>query len=226
MALASVPTTRILKEWSMTHDPKPSLAYDLSRRDFLTVVLATAPAAAVAGRIADWPEAQRDRPVFEHEELFVDDSGYLITGGRDPSSICPELPTRREYYAGDIESLSDAERVRWVFDERGYELLDTDPDDPAELESWVDALDAWLDEQLDPEEVSGLGFLELTADENPYAIAVELYDKIGINEAHELGLAYIDGEHPGSSFFGVKVVKDIETVNARLRAHGYNLVIN
>ena len=59
----------------MTHDPKPSLAYDLSRRDFLTVVLATAPAAAVAGRIADWPEAQRDRPVFEHEELFVDDSG-------------------------------------------------------------------------------------------------------------------------------------------------------
>ena len=50
MALASVPTTRILKEWSMTHDPKPSISQDLSRRDFLTIVLATAPAAAVAGR--------------------------------------------------------------------------------------------------------------------------------------------------------------------------------
>jgi len=59
-----------------------------------------------------------------------------------------------------------------------------------------------------------------------YGPGIEIYEQMSREQARDLGLELVDGDHPGSSFVGVAYHGDIESLNEGLERLGMNLVIS
>src|SRR4051794_24924401 len=119
----------------------------ITRRDFLAIVFATVPVAALDGPLATfWPPAERRREVAEPYRLILDDSGYLCDPDFDYGY---ELPTRREALLERAGPLSDAELRERALDHIGVCGYAGE----RKARPSHKALDAWLDETLDSLEI-------------------------------------------------------------------------
>jgi hypothetical protein len=97
-------------------------------------------------------------------------------------------------------------------------LSEWDEEDLAEVE--ID-YDKWLDNPRDPDHMS---FYEL-AMRSPYWPGVSIYNHLGVDEVSALGLAYIEGDHPGSSFCAVQYAGDLAHLNRALASSGLNMLV-
>jgi len=188
------------------------MSTEINRRDFLKLIVATASAAAVSGKIALWPTEALSRPIAEPAVLALDDSRYII----DPYfDFCPDLPTFRELLS--IEGLKPDQIKEALKDEEWrFEYLIADP------ENWsVSEIQGWLDTTIEMDDMSPWKAAQYTQ----YAPGVQLHGHLGWEAANEYELAFIEGEMPGHDFVGVRMDGDIDNLNAGLARHGLNLIV-
>ena len=185
-----------------------------TRRDFLNIVFKTAPAIVVVGKLALWPSAALSRPVMEPVRLVLDDEDYLVDPGFDYCDLI--TPTFREHHS--LVGLNNAE-LKTHLEEIFYEIehLVTNPD------NWtVDEVQEWLDTNVELEHLGTWQAMRYTH----YGPGIEIYERMSREQACDLGLELVDGDHPGSSFVGVAYHGDIDKLNESLEQLGLNLVIS
>jgi hypothetical protein len=190
------------------------MSIEVNRREFLKIVFASTSVVAVSGASALWPSAALSRPVSEPVYLSIDDSGYIVDPGFDYCDLI--TPTFREHHS--LVGLNNAE-LKTHLDKVFYEIehLVEDP------ENWsVDEVQEWLDEHV---ELEDLGTWEAMRHTH-YGPGIEIYEQMSREQANDLGLELIDGDHPGSSFVGVAYHGDIEELNEGFERLGMNLVIS
>lgn len=202
------------------------MTIDISRRDFMKIIFGTT-AAAVLPAIDLWPEDTRALPkealpVAKPYEFLLDKYGYLV----DPSFAWEDdWPTAREYLGYDTLTLN--EKVEVFEDQHGIdELLEYvdkalsqwNEDDLAILES-IDR--DWLDEPLDPEFMGDYQAARYTE----YWPGIEVYESIGVQETDAIGLWLVQGDHPGSSFCGVRFDGNLDDLNSALSTAKLNMVV-
>jgi hypothetical protein len=179
----------------------------VTRRDFMKIVLFTVSAAILAKPKSLWPEDERDRPVEEPMVLERDGSWYLA----DPSIDESYLPTWRVHLGYDSkDEAGKKEALRELAETIHGESVD----------DWtVDESD--LDDTIDPERVS----MHALASCGVWGTALDLYDSLTSEENERLGLEYVEGDSPGSSFAAVAFSGDLADLNRDLEAMGMNLVV-
>jgi hypothetical protein len=203
----------------------------LSRRELLRIIFKTAPAAALVAThpvLADallpqWPKEKQH--LNSHDPVLMAlNGGYLIDPDFDYDAL--ELPTVAEYE--HVSEMTDEQRLALYLewhDEEAYDLI------VKALE--VEELDEYSVEHLsilDPHYVEWLnGSIDVeymgpyqSAMHSEYWIGIELLEELGSN-ATELGLCLVEGDHPGSSFCGVRFVGDPDVLNTQLYQRGINL---
>ena len=190
------------------------MSIELNRRDFLKIVFQTAPAVAVVGKLALWPSEALSRPAFDPVYLSIDESGYIVDPGFDYCDLI--TPTFRERHS--LVGLSNAE-LKANLENIFYEIehLVEDP------ENWtIDEVQEWLDTHVELEDLGSREAMKYTE----YGPGIGIYDRMSSEQAANLGLELVDGDHPGSSFVGVAYHGDIESLNEGLERLGLNLVIS
>ncbi len=188
------------------------MSTEISRRDFLKLISATASAAAVSGAITFWPTEALSRPIAEPAVLALDDSRYII----DPHfDFCPDFPTFREFLT--LENLTAGQMKEALKDEEGrFEHLLVDP------ENWsISEIEEWLDTTIEMDDLSPSAAMGYTQ----YGPGIQLHNNLGWDAAEELGLAYIEGEMPGHDFLGIRLDSNINDFNGGLARHGFNLIV-
>jgi hypothetical protein len=203
----------------------------VSRREFLQVILGTAPAVALSGPLsALWPAEAAARPIAEPVELFLDEDNLLV---HDPwRELVWDPPTRREYYSVDHMSLR--ERLRfwsdwWSGDDDDFrEFLDDHPNarhwSAEELQTfqsyeagWAD----WLDDDLDFDEMSDMDLASLSH----HGPGIELFQQLDPKQAEALGLYEAAFGCPGCGGYAIRFRGDVEKLNAALAGLGINVVL-
>jgi len=202
----------------------------LSRREFLKLILGTAPAVALSGSLsALWPEKAKARPVSDPVTLFLNQDNLLVDGPWREISWSPS--TRREHYGLDEMSLQ--ERLEfwfgWLGKKDGFRaFLDACPhvdDWTAEHHQAFLAHEAdhsaWLDEELPFDEMSELDLAFLTE----HGPALGLFEHLGEKRAEALGLYETVVGGPGGGGYGIGFRGDVDKLNAKLAALGINVVV-
>ena len=189
------------------------MSIELTRRDFIKTVFATASLAAVSSATTLWPANSLSRPIAEPIYLTIED-GYIVDAGFDYCDL--ELPTFREHHSlvglGPAQLKSELEKL---FDD--MEHLVEDP------ENWsIDEVKEWLDS---PVELDNLGLWEAMKHTH-YGPGIEIYEKLTREQVDELGIELVDGDHPGSNFMGVAFHGDINELNKVLDRLAMNLIIS
>ncbi|MBT6220420.1 MAG: twin-arginine translocation signal domain-containing protein [Rhodospirillales bacterium] len=188
------------------------MSIELSRREFLKIVFATASATAVSGASVLWPSNAIARPVFEPVYLSVHD-GYIVDPYFDYCDVC--LPTFRELHS--LEGLeADALKAELEQISDYFEHVVVDPD------NWtIDELEEWLDTQVDMEDMGAWKAMKYTQ----YGPALEIYEQLAHDDANELGLILVEGCHPGSDFVGIEFHGNLAELNRGFERLGMNLVV-
>ena len=188
------------------------MSIELSRRDFLKIVFATASAAAVSGASTLWPSNALSRPVFEPVHLSVE-GGYIVDPYFDYCDVC--LPTFRKIHS--LEGLGadalnvELEKISWAF-----EHVVADP------ENWsVDEVKEWLDTEVELDDLAAWQAMKYTQ----YGPAIEIYEQLSRDDAEELGLMLFEGCHPGSGFVGIEFHGDPKVLTKGFERLGMNLVV-
>lgn len=205
----------------------------MTRRDFLKVVFATIPATAVSGPLKNiWPSGAFDRPVEEPYIISIDDSGYLY----DPNFNYDDqqLPSGREHCEYDNKSWDEKKYFLEMECDAAENYQITHADEfsdgwngeytEAQYRSMEASIQDWLDEPIDIEELSMLEGMTYTE----HWPVTEIMSGLSSKDADALMLAFVEGEHPGSSFAGVKYIGDISDLgilNNALAQKGMNLVV-
>lgn len=196
----------------------------VSRRDFLKIVFSTASAAVLTHPLSLlWPEEAIARPLEDPYVLERDDLGYLFDPDFDWDTEYPTVRDELEYDKLSLDEKLDVfEReigLRWMMmDYANKPISEWNEDDLAGVE--ID-YDGWLNNPRDPEYMS---FHEL-AMRSCYWPGVEIYNHLGDEKASALGLAYIEGDHPGSSFCAVHSAGDLANLNKALTKSGLNMLV-
>jgi hypothetical protein len=187
------------------------MSTQVSRREFLKIIFATAPAVALAHQLPFWPDSERSRPISEPAEIGRDEYDYLVDpGGIDFGS----WPTRQGYF--ELDDASDEEIHKWATQEQDISGIVSDP------ENWsVSEIRCWLEENVELDEISRYAAAEICG----YGDGIALYEKLGRERAEDLGLQLVDGCHPGSDFLGVNCSWEVAEVNQALLENGLNLVV-
>ena len=191
------------------------MSLEISRRDFLKVIFTTTSAAAVSGVLPHWPAAELNRPVRE-PVVFADDGdgdGYLIDSSMEYYDF--SLPTFREHL--DLEGLGPKQlKTRLKQEEWRFEHLISDSG------NWnIDEVQEWLDSDVEVDDLSireGMTY-------SPYGPPIEFYDHMPYADSEKIGLALIEGDHPGSSFAGVQLLNTPEDANRELQKLGINVIV-
>jgi len=226
------------KDQSISHSNANALAdqeapTELSRRGFLRIMFATAPAISLLANLPvsartstpqpEWPKEREDLPRHDPVIIEMDESGYLI----DPEFEDPELPTVGQYYK--VEEMDDEQRIDFYDDHYNPGNYDVVANalgiDVAELDELkpehLDILDAyyasWLEEPMED-----FGSFYQNAINSEYWVGNELLEALGNEQGAELGLRLIEGDCPGSSFCGVRFAGDVDALNAQLYQYGVN----
>lgn len=202
------------------------MTIDISRRDFLKIIFGTA-AAAVIPAIDLWPEdikalPKKALPVAVPYEFILDEYGYLV----DPSYDWEvDWPTVREHLHYDyftleekIEVFEDRHGIDGLLDYVDKPLSQWNEDDLAVLES---INRDWLDELQSNEILEGYEAATYTE----YWPGVKVYETMDSITADDLGLVLVEGDHPGSSFCGVRFDGNLEDLNSALFRAGLNMVV-
>jgi hypothetical protein len=75
-------------------------------------------------------------------------------------------------------------------------------------------IDSWLETEVDP---SDSEFIQNTSAE---ALALQYFQRLGYDTLEKLGVYFLEGEHPGSSFNGAVLREDIDYANLVARHKG------
>jgi hypothetical protein len=162
------------------------MSIEVNRRDFLKIVFQTAPAIAVASKLALWPSEALSRPASDPVYLSIDENGYIVDPGFDYCDLI--TPTFREHHSlvglGKAELKANLENIFYEI-----EHLVEDP------ENWtVDEIQEWLDTHVELEDLGSREAMTYTH----YGPGIEIYDRMSRDQAATLGLELVDGDHPGS----------------------------
>jgi hypothetical protein len=196
---------------------------DLTRRNFLQVVLSTMPVVAFSGPLSSiWPSEKRSKPVAKPYLMNIE-YGYLT----DPSWEYDEakLPGIRE---NRYDGLGLEERLQfflnWVGEEEDIEAITGRPVaewSEADAEVLEDKFADRLDGPEDPEYFT----MEDSLRYGPHRAGADLLEALGEEEAYQLGLVLVEGDRPGSSFCGVHFDGDVDDLNHALAKEGLNMVV-
>ena len=208
-----------------------------TRREFLKLILGTAPAVALSGSFAAlWPDEAKSRPVADPITLFLDrdwaPGRALLVDDLDPDASAKEyFPPRREYFELETMSLNercDFWREGWgsaahceEFLWDGPEVEEWTAEDLAKFNAFEAEQAAWLDEAVEIYEVSPRDLAFMTR----LGPGIELFEALGPKRAKALGIyeAYFGG--PASDGYGIAFRGDVEKLNAGLAASGINIVV-
>lgn len=189
------------------------MSTDITRRDFLGLVFATATANAVSGGLPLWPSNALARPIAKPAELFIDGEGYIIDAYFD---FLPDLPTFREHL--EVVGL-DREAAKEVL-EREVDRFEHIVSDP---ENWsMEEIEDWLDSRLELDDLGPYNAMKYTQ----YRPGLELYERLDQSVIDELGLELVDCPSMCSDFVGLRYLGDIDELNAGLARHGLNLIVS
>jgi hypothetical protein len=189
------------------------MSTEITRRDFLELVFATASVTAVSGGVSLWPSNALARPIAEPAQLFIDGDGYIIDAYFD---FLPDLPTFREHLG--IVGL-DRKTAKEALDQEvdRFEHIVEDP------ENWsLEEIEEWLDSQLELDDLGPYNAMKYTQ----YSPGIELYERLDGEVFGELGLELIDTPSMCSDFVGVRYLGDVDELNAGLARHGLNLIVS
>ena len=189
------------------------MSIEISRRDFLKVIFTTTSAAAVSGVLPHWPAAELNRPVREPVVFADDGDGYLIDSSMEYYDF--GLPTFREHL--DLEGLGPKQlKTRLKQEEWRFEHLISDSG------NWnIDEVQEWLDSDVEVDDLSireGMTY-------SPYGPPIEFYDQLPYADSEKIGLALIEGDHPGSSFAGIQLLNTPDDANRELQKLGINVIV-
>jgi len=189
------------------------MSLEISRRDFLKVIFTTTSAAAVSGVLPHWPAAALNRPVREPVVFADDGDGYLIDSSMEYYDF--SLPTFREHL--DLEGLGPKQlKTRLKQEEWRFEHLISDSG------NWnIDEVQEWLDSDVEVDDLSireGMTY-------SPYGPPIEFYDQLPYADSEKIGLALIEGDHPGSSFAGIQLLNTPDDANRELQKLGINVIV-
>ena len=189
------------------------MSLEINRRDFLKVIFTTTSAAAVSGVLPHWPAAELNRPVREPVVFADDGDGYLIDSSMKYYDF--GLPTFREHL--DLEGLGPKQlKTRLKQEEWRFEHLISDSG------NWnIDEVQEWLDSDVEVDDLSireGMTY-------SPYGPPIEFYDQLPYADSEKIGLALIEGDHPGSSFAGIQLLNTPDDANRELQKLGINVII-
>jgi len=185
-------------------DTSKDTTMHMDRRDFIKIVFGTASMVLLQGAKPLLAEELAERPVGAPYVLELDCGGYIMDANFSYEKFY--LPTRREYEGWD--TLSRRERKDLIA-ERELEYFSS-----AEILEW-------LDTPMEAEEFGGYEFARM----GPYKTGISLLENMSPEDADQLGLYLVDGEHPGSSFLGVRFIGDLDELNTWFTRNGWNLVI-
>ena len=93
-----------------------------------------------------------------------------------------------------------------------------------QYQSMEASIQDWLDEPIDIEELPQLSGMSYTE----YWPVTEIMGALNNKDANTLMLAFVEGEHSGSSFSGIKYmgdISDLETLNDAFAKKGMNLIV-
>ena len=189
------------------------MSLEISRRDFLKVIFTTTSAAAVSGVLPHWPAAALNRPVRE-PVVFADDvDGYLIDASMEYYDF--GLPTFREHLG--LEGLGPKQlKTRLKQEESRFEHL------ISASGRWnIDEVQEWLDSDVEFDDLSLREGMTYT----PYGPPIEFYDQLPYADSEKIGLALIEGDHPGSSFAGIQLLNTPDDANRELQKLGINVIV-
>ncbi len=189
------------------------MSTEITRRDFLELVFATASVTTVTGGVALWPSNALARPIAEPAQLFIDGDGYIIDAYFD---FLPQLPTFREHLGiVDLDRKTAKEALDREVDR--FEHIVEDP------ENWsMEEIEEWLDSRLELDDLGPYNAMKYTQ----YRPGIELYERLDEEVIGELGLELIDTPSMCSDFVGVRYLGDIDALNAGLARHGLNLIVS
>ena len=189
------------------------MSLEINRRDFLKVVFTTTSAAAVSGVLPHWPAEALSRPIMEPVEFADDGYGYLI----DPDMKYYDIshPTFREWLG--LEGYSPGQlKEKLKGEEWRFEYLISDSGD------WnINEVQEWLDSDVEPDDMGLLEGMSYT----PYGPPIEFYERVPHADSDRIGLTLIEGDHPGSSFAGVRLLNTPEDANRELQKLGINVIV-
>ena len=189
------------------------MSLEINRRDFLKVIFTTTSAAAVSGVLPHWPAAALNRPVRE-PVVFADDGyGYLIDSSMEYYDF--SLPTFREHLG--LEGLGPKQlKTRLKQEESRFEHL------ISASGRWnIDEVQEWLDSDVEFDDLSLREGMTYT----PYGPPIEFYDQLPYADSEKIGLALIEGDHPGSSFAGIQLLNTPDDANRELQKLGINVIV-
>ena len=189
------------------------MSLEISRRDFLKIIFTTTSAAAVSGVLPHWPAAALNRPVRE-PVVFADDGyGYLIDSSMEYYDF--GLPTFREHLG--LKGLGPKQlKTRLKQEESRFEHL------ISASGRWnIDEVQEWLDSDVEFDDLSLREGMTYT----PYGPPIEFYDQLPYADSEKIGLALIEGDHPGSSFAGIQLLNTPDDANRELQKLGINVII-
>lgn len=181
-----------------------------TRRDFLKIAFGTVSGAvlnnsALANLL---PELAKHREIQPAYQLEIDESGYLYDAERTI-----ELPSYREMgrQVLEVDDLPDQELLeriaQWcgVWEMEDFPLEVTDLDDP-----------------VDPGFACNYGSPYWLAENTEWGAGIELYRQLEPGVAQDLGLVFVEGEHPGSTFIAVRC-DEPDGLQEGLLRHGINI---
>lgn len=125
------------------------------------------------------------------------------------------LPTHRQHLS--LEGL-EGKDLKLALDDQVYEIehLVSDP------ENWsLDEVEEWLETEIEFDDLGPWQAARLS----PYNVGLEIYETISVEDAGNLGLCLVEGEHPGSSFTGVAFHGNLDELNHELERQGMNMVV-
>jgi hypothetical protein len=209
----------------------------VTRREFLQLILGTAPAVALSGPLsALWPAEAVARPVAEPVILYLDREYYpchaFLVDDLDPEKPAYEYyPPRREYFW--MDERTPEERLefwheRWEDEAPLQEFYGEIPpaerwtaQQLAELGAFESEQQAWINEEVDLDEMSSRDLAFMTR----FGPGIELYDALGRKRAKKLGIheAYFGGI--ASDGYGIAFRGDVDKLNATLAGLGINVVV-
>ena len=190
-------------------------------KSFLKVVLGTISTEALTPpRGYLWPVEATVRPVAESAIVELE-HGYLI----DPTfDYDTDYPKNQDLL--DLEGLDPMARLE-EYVSRFEGFLEATLEKPVPNWDEQDVLDfesrayGWLDKPCDPESFS----FRDSARYSPYRVGLDLYEGLSRDVFEKIGHRYIEGDHPGSSFCGVRFEGGVDQLNNALASHGLNLVV-
>ena len=85
----------------------------------------------------------------------------------------------------------------------------------------LDEVEEWLETEIEFDHLGPWQAARLS----PYNVGLEIYEGMSVEDAGNLGLYLVEGEHPGSSFTGVAFHENMDELNCELESQGINLVV-